>query len=209
MSINSALILSLFILFAQETSVPLANGQRDTGDYFLAKNEDGILIFNSVKPKKGFIEYQGTVTLETANLKEVLKFFDDYEKHPLWIYNCIYSKVKKTKGNSYLYQICHSPWPYKDRDLNLLTHTKTIDPNTVEVYFDSRPTVEPKNDKFVRIEEFTSKWTLEKKNNKIMVSVEASFNPKLKTGNLFLKSYAVKIPFETLKNLKKRYKIKK
>ncbi|MDC6387889.1 hypothetical protein PP182_04315 [Maribacter sp. PR1] len=176
------------------------------GEYTLVKHVDGIKVFNKKNPKDGFIEYRAQVEIDAHEIQKVLDFFKDYNEHTHWVYNCTSSILQEIEGQSYLYQICKSPWPYKDRDLHLLTKTRWDGKNKAIVTFESKPEMAPENERFVRIENFNSIWEVEKTEKGILVLVEASFNPKLGAGNLFLKSYSVKIPFETLKNFRKYYR---
>lgn len=190
-------------------SEPLKANLIDFDEYVLVKNAEGIKVFNKINPKKGFVEYKAQVEIKEEEVQNILDFFKDYGNHPNWVYNCTSSAMYTIKGESYLYQICSSPWPYRDRDVNLLATTEWVDKNKAIVRFESRPKMAAQIDKLVRIEKFISIWTVEKNQKSITVTVETSFNPKLGAGNLFLKSYSVKIPFETLKNFKKVYSSKK
>lgn len=203
---NSALLLSLII-----GVVPLCspNYTPCNNEYVLVKNSEGIKVFHREKPKTGFVEYKAQIEVEGRDIQNVLDFFKDYENHPNWIYNCTSSALYAINENLYLYQICKSPWPFKDRDVNLLTNTEWVNKNKAIVRFDSEPKMAPQIDRLVRIEQFTSIWTVEKNKDWLTITIETSFNPKLITGNLFLKSYSTKIPYETLKSFKRLYKPKK
>ncbi|WP_420602854.1 hypothetical protein [Flagellimonas sp.] len=174
-------------------------------DFELVKDVHNIKIYHKVNRKKGYIEYKATTILDESDMERVLNFFVDYQSHPLWVYNCIESNIEKHNGKTYLYQICKSPWPLKNRDLSVAVETQKIDNSTVTVNFVSRPNALEKNTGNVRIEDFYSSWLVQQLKDKVMVTVYASFDPKLSMGNFMLKSYTTKIPFETLKNLKALY----
>ena len=210
------IILSIFLLFVSSSKTIVAQQYIETGletglvpEFVLAKKSEGITVFTNVNAEKGFVEYKAHTKLDETDVINLLRFFHDSSIHPKWIFNCTHSKINAIEGKAYLYQICHSPWPFKDRDLSVLTTTEWVDKNKVLVHLSARPNALPRKDKLIRIEDFDSTWTLEKEADKTKVTVWARFNPQLPTGNLFLRSYATKIPFETLKKLRLRYNSKK
>jgi|GEM_PF-2430815 len=178
-------------------------------EFELIKTAEGIEVYIAKHPKKGFITYRAHTELNEKNIQNLLDYFADASQHPHWVYNCTSSKHLDIGGKSALYQICQSPWPYKDRDLSLLVYTAWHGDSKAAVHFNSSPNIVPRNHRLVRIEDFTSSWTVEKLGDKTKVTVETRFNPKLKLGRSILNWYSVKIPFETLKKLRQHYKEKK
>lgn len=174
----------------------------------LVKDQNDIKVYHKVKPKKGYVEYMATTSLSEVDLNQFLRFFDNPKKHPLWIYKCIESKVTQGQNATYLYQVVKSTWPMKNRDLSLMVITKKIDDENVTVDFKSAPDAFPENSDNIRIVDFASSWQIRKSQNNLVLKVWACFDPRLSMGNLLLKSYATKIPFETLKRLKELYHTK-
>lgn len=177
-------------------------------EFHLVKNKENIKVYHTRSPKKGHVEYKASTLLKEVHLDEVMNFFVDYNDHPLWVFNCLESKVEKLNDHSYLYQVCKSPWPMKNRDLSVRIETRQLDKNTIMVNFISAPNIMAHDAKNVRITEFFSSWAIEQKKNDVLITVYAEFDPKLATGNLMLKSYTTKIPFETLKGFKDQYHVK-
>ncbi len=208
-SIFLLLYMGLSIESASALQSSVTEGSSFEGlEFELAKKADAIEVYTKKHPKKGFIEYRAHVVLNESSIQNMLDFFADYSQHPLWVYNCTVSRGIKKGGDAYLYQVCRSPWPYKDRDLSLSVRTEWSGENRAMVHFSSSPNTFKRSKKQVRIDDFESTWKVEKVGEKIKVTVQARFNPKLTAGGLFLGSYAVKIPFETLKKLRQCYKAK-
>lgn len=201
------LLFSIYTVFGfQAEGLDQINNSNE--NFRLIKDEDNIKVYQKVAPKKGYIDYKATTILNDTNMEKVILFFMDYANHTEWVYNCIQSKMWQKKGQTYLYQVCKSPWPFKDRDLSLLVKKTKLNNNSIVIEFISKPLATPYNNKKTRINDFASRWLVRQLKNKVSITVQASFDPKLGLGSFVLKSYGTKIPFETLKNLKTIYNLK-
>lgn len=178
-------------------------------EYVLAKEDEGIKVYHKKNPKKGYVEYKAITTLKSAEIEHFMRFFIDDTRHTQWIYKCIASEISKKENRTYLYQVLKSTWPVKNRDLSVEVITKRMGIDKITVDFISKATAATKNPKYVRLNEFSSHWEMEQINEDLFITVSASFDPRLEMGGFLLKSYTTKIPLETLKNLKKIYRLKK
>ena len=201
-------LLTCCLLLGVEIAFCFQAGNSIPENFRLVKDAEDIKVYHKVAPRKGYIEYKATTVVNEPNMENVLNFFMDYENHTQWVYNCIESKMWQEGEQTYLYQVCKSPWPFKDRDLSLLVKKTKLNNSQTIIDFISKPGATADHKKNVRINEFESRWLVRQIENKVSVTVLASFDPKLSLGSFMLKSYATKIPFETLKNLKAVYHLK-
>ncbi len=169
--------------------------------YFLVKNHENIKVYNKIKPKRGYIEYKASIILFNIKICEVIDFFMDYSNHHHWVYNCLKSQLLKKDGNTFLYQVIKSQWPFKKRDYILQLQHKKINEDCIVMIFSSRPSFLPETREHVRIREFESQWIVKKERSYVKILVYSSFDPEVPMSTFLMKNYSKTIPLKTLVNL--------
>ncbi len=170
--------------------------------YFLVKKQGNIKVYNKIKPKKGYIEYKASISLANIKIHEVMDFFMDYSNHNRWVYKCIKSQLLKRDGNTFLYQVIKSQWPFKKRDYILQLRHKQISEDHIVMTFSSMPSYLPQTSEHIRIKEFESRWIVKIEESSVKILVYSCFNPEVPLSPLFIKNYSKIIPLKTLMNLK-------
>jgi len=113
----------------------------------------------------------------------LLRLFDDVQRAPLWIANCI--AVEVISAPSETERIVHSyfsaPWPIKNRDM-VSYSLSSLQHNSLSIAISNRGKAYPLNEAYVRMEDMHGEWQVtELKNGQIQITYQGGGNP---AGNL-------------------------
>lgn len=179
-------------------------------------NEDGISVeFRPVAGKNNLQEFRGTAII-AADLTTISSVIRDTESLPNWIYNLKKARMEKINDQERFTHFFHdAPWFVGNKDSIALSRV-TQDKQSLQVVFraHSVPDKYPKEEGYGRILEGESSWTL---NPLGVKETEVVFQGWANPGGLISftvvqrlgKSHLAALPFESLRNLKERVKLKK
>ncbi|MEX1666371.1 START domain-containing protein [Zhongshania arctica] len=108
---NTLLMLLAILLF------PIA-GLAETGEWQLAKEQDGIRVYTRDIAGSGYREFKGEMMVD-ANINQLLGLLDDTQACPQWMHNCIAPLLlsEASERERYTYMRNDLPWPFGDREL--------------------------------------------------------------------------------------------
>lgn len=139
----------------------------DEKKWIFLKEKDGIKVFYHHSTKNTINEVKILTTFKT-NLSTITEVFKDVESYPKWVYKAQNSNIVKKISPLEIeyYNHLDFPWPIDDREI-VIHNTISQNQKTKILTSISRAsnTAIPKNNKYVRITEFHSKWTFIPLNN--------------------------------------------
>lgn len=169
----------------------------------LTHSKEQIFVFTNPQNSDQIIEYKAHTTIANVSLEQVLAIFSEYEQHSDWVYNCKASELlKKQEDIVYLYQVCNATWPIRNRDYVLKLTKQQLDAQTIKISFSAVDKMLPEKKQLVRINHFEGYWLLQETDAGVKVSMYSEFDPLLSMPKAMRKSYATKIPYHTLRNLR-------
>ena len=181
-------------------------------EWKLKKEKDGIKIYIRSVEGSSFDEFKGITTIENSSLTAVLTVILDVKNYESLFPDCMNPKVLKQEGK--YYDIHHiqvkAPWPVKNRD-TVYEQKAVVDENGKHAIVTLKPLpgyiAEDKD--FLRIREGSGFWELkEDGSNNVQVTYQFHGEPGGEIPAWLANSFVVSQPYETLKNLKSRLKIK-
>ncbi len=155
-------ILFLLIAFIFQTKKIV-----DEKKWIFLKEKDGIKIFYHQTVKNTINEVKILTTFKT-NLSTITEVFKDVVSYPNWVYKAQNSNIVKKISPLEIeyYNHLDFPWPIDDREIvihNTVSQNQKTKILTSVSY--ASTTIIPKNNKYVRITEFNSRWTFVPLNN--------------------------------------------
>ncbi|MEP2937036.1 MAG: START domain-containing protein [Gilvibacter sp.] len=172
----------------------------------LTQSRDDIFIFTNPKGSSATIEYKAHTLIKNTTIDKVLRVFTNYEGHTEWLYNCEESKLLDQENDiAYLYQVCNATWPFRNRDYVLKLKKTHQSPSRTTITFSAIDSMLPTKKNRVRLDHFTGYWLLEQKETHVKVSMYCEFDPNLSMPKGMRKAYAIKIPFHTLRDLRRSF----
>lgn len=169
------------------------------------KETQGIKVYYREIPNKNINEVKIMTSFET-NLSTIVEALTDVETYPSWVYKAISSKtIKRFSPNEMIYyNKLDFPWPLNDRDIAI--HTKLIQnqqsKEVISVSFAESASI-PKYTKYVRIEEFNSRWVFKPKNGIIEGEYVFRSNPGGNIPTWLVNLSLDEGPTKTILNFKK------
>jgi hypothetical protein len=199
--------MNKFLFLILLVTVPLSDSE-----WKLKKEKEGIEIYTRSIKGSSFDEFRGITTIENSSLEEVLAVILDVKNYESLFPDCMNPKVLKQDGK--YYDIHHiqvkAPWPVKNRD-TVYEQKAVVDENGKHAMISLKPLpdfiIEDKD--FVRIREGSGFWELKEDESKnVKVIYQFHGEPGGDIPAWLANSFVVSQPFQTLKNLKIRLKIK-
>jgi len=188
------LLLTSFSIFAQE-------------DWTLQKDKDNIKVYTkkvegySMKASKAESVLETTVPRLVAVLMDADNF---YKVVPTSKSSELLKKVNESEKIYYI--STDAPWPVSDRD-GIYSFNFSQNPNTkaVTVEIDCLPDFIPKKEDHVRVPRSEGRWRFTPlSNGKVKVEYQNVTDPGGSIPAWLANSSVINIPFDTIKNLKKR-----
>jgi len=133
---------------------------QNTTNWELKKNQDNIKIYTR-NLNTGIKEFLGE-TIVNDNIDNVFSFIMDFNKANKWMYKINSSKIISpiNEKKIYVYFTIKINWPFQDRDL-IMEVSNTKEEKLIKIKLKSQSNFIPLNDKYTRIINSNSTWTLE------------------------------------------------
>lgn len=199
------LILTIFIITGN-TKNYFDKAIKDSNDWELVKNEDGIKVYTCQKEGSKIKEFKAITTVSTK--MEVLEMLiEKVSDYPKWQANVTSARIlnKVSQNEQYIYYTSDVPWPITDRDI-ALHWIKTNDNGTITYTLNCVPTFIEEQTDFLRIKEAKGIWQfVPTDNNKIEITYQFYGDPAGSLPNWIINLFIVDGPYETLKNIKTIY----
>jgi hypothetical protein len=170
-------------------------------EWKLEKQQQQITV-SSKKSDSGYKNILAT-TIVKSRPEALLHLFDDVERGPLWIANCI--KVEVISAPSENERIVHSyfsaPWPIKDRDM--VTYSlSSVQQDSLSIVISNSGDTYPTNEAYVRMQNMFGEWKVnELANGEIQISYQGGGNPAGKLPRWVANKALIGATFETFINL--------
>ncbi len=177
------------------------------------KNSNGIQVYTRSVAGSDLDEFKG-ITVVDARIEVIGEVIRDVPAQSQWMADCLEGRIiKKFSDNDMLvYNVTDVPWPLDDRDVLVRSRGKIdMAKGVVDVVFTSvtDASVPPKKGR-VRMKDFYGRWLLERVDTeKTRVTYIIKANPGGSIPASVANLSSKKIPYETLKNLKKMAKKQK
>lgn len=202
----STIILLLVLIASSDVKSFGAENRlsRDSSDWKLRKDRNGIKVWTRDHKGKGILEYLSTITIETS-LDKLVDIIQDVDRYPVWTANCetasVYKVLSDTSRIEYL--TTKVPWPLEDRDVAM---EYVVIKNT-DSYFQANlvsvPDAVPISDDYVRIKISEGSWIFKKiGDNRIEVIHQFLSDPGGSIPMFIVNMFIVSGPYKTLENLK-------
>lgn len=204
---NQYTILILVILLTLSCKVIFSQ------EWKLKENDDNIEVFTRPVDGSSMEEFKG-IALIDARFEVVTELLRDIPSFHDWMYCCKETKAIEEidRNNKILYYIYDSPWPVDDRDVVLKINT-IIDLSAgravVEIQSQTHDKYPP-NDDYTRMITMQGKYIIEfVERQKTRVTFILFVNPGGSVPASLANMSSIKIPYETLKNMKEMVKKEK
>lgn len=176
----------------------------------LRKDKEQIKVYTKEVAGSSFKAYKGITSYQTK-MSTIIAVFMDVPKLVEWFPRAAESKLlEKPKPNKNVYYLTSdAPWPVSDRD-GIYSSEFIQDPVTkiVTVKVGCHPDLLPEKDGIVRIKQTTGYWKFTPKGDgMIEVIYENHAEPGGNIPAWLANSSTVDIPFNSLKNLRKRLQL--
>ena len=173
----------------------------------LARQEEGIEIYT--RPSifdSGYKSYLGIMELE-ANLHQIFALIGDNDACPLWLHQCVSSKVIEqiSATEKIYYSITYTPWPLDNRESIIrATMTQEAESGIVFVRMKAESTkVAIKNNDLVRAPAVKGYWKLiPLGNGKIRIEYKIDAHPGGSVPQWVVNRFVTDAPFNSLKNMR-------
>ena len=177
---------------------------QNLNDWELKKNQDNVKVFTR-SLDNGIKEFLGE-TILNSTMDSVFSFIMDFNKANQWMYKIKSSKIitPVNEKTFYVYFTIKMNWPLEDRDL-IMEVSNIKEKKIIKIELQSQPNFIPINDKYKRIINSSSIWTLEYLDKfKTKVSLQSSSDiegiPSWITDMFITQS-----PLHAMKNLQKEF----
>ena len=173
----------------------------------LKKDTEGIQVHVRKVEGSPILEYNGIVIV-AAGVERVVAFYENEKRMPEWFHQCIESRLLETRSpdEKILYTAIDLPWPVKDRD-SVYRRVHSKDPATggVEYKISALPELLPPQDGRIRTPMLKGLWRftpLADSRTEIYYQQHADVGGHIPA--LLVNQLAVNIPFNSLKNFRKK-----
>lgn len=149
-------------------------------DWNLVTEEDGITVFSRLQADSPIKEVRVETQVKTS-FENLLELFEDVPGFTSWVYKCKSSeRVKTFDAGNFVYHLeTDMPFPVSNRDM-VVQSTQHYDPvlKRVTSISTSVPKSVPEKKGVVRIQEFQSKWKIDRLDNETLnIVYEAKTDP--------------------------------
>jgi hypothetical protein len=195
------MLINLLILSLNVFS--LGNYIFSSNDWELKKEENDIKVYLR-KNEINNVEYLAETKIN-SNINSILAIILDYNNSHKWMYKLEDSRILEKNYDSlfYVYFTMEMGWPLKKRDLVSDVKLNKED-DFVSVTLSSVPNFIPEDDKYLRISDSKSVWTLSKINDSETKVTLQSYAVIEGLPTFVIELFIVDGPIFSLSNLKKK-----
>jgi len=170
----------------------------------LSIQQDGIEVYTKKVPGSRIDAFKAT-TIISAEYDRVKEVILDYPNYPKWYQDYKKGEILEQSSPEKIVVrfVIDAPFPIKDRDSVNRVSVQQTDEH-VKVTLESAPTFIPHNNKQIRMNVSSGRWTLEKNGNQTRVTIEYHADPQIPVPSWLSNRYVVQGPAKSLSNLKKR-----
>ena len=199
------ILLTILIVFINSQElVAEAGTAKDSSDWKLRKDRNGIRVWTRDHKKEGILEYLSKITIET-NLETLIDIIQDVDKYPDWTENCETASTHKILSDTSRieYMTTKVPWPLEDRDVAMEFVVVKNSDTYFQANLTSAPEAVPLSDDYLRIEISQGSWIFKKKDdNRVEVIHQFLSDPGGNIPKWIVNMFIVSGPYKTLDNLK-------
>ncbi len=178
---------------------------RDSSDWKLRKDRNGIRVWTRDHKEKDILEYLSKVTIETS-LEKLIDIIQDVDAYPGWTENCETASVYRILSDSSRieYMTTKVPWPLEDRDVAMEFVVVKNNDTYFQANLTSVPDSVPVSDDYIRIEISQGLWIFNKiDDDRVEVIHQFLSDPGGNIPKWIVNMFIVSGPYKTLENLKK------
>jgi len=177
---------------------------RDSGQWTLRKEKDGIVIYARPVSGSKYEEFKGVVELD-ATQASALALLEDAGSCTEWLHRCESSVILKRvdEQQRYVYQISNLPFPAATRDSIIHATVMQQDADTIRVVLESEPEYIEET-KYVRIRVAKGHYLIRKLGeNKIRFTWIQHVDPAGTLPAFMVNSLLTDLPFKSLTNFRR------
>ena len=200
------IIVIVFLFSAGDALAMVADNtsEKDSADWKLRKDRNGIRVWTRDHKGKGILEYLSKITIETS-MEKLIDIIQNVDKYPVWTANCetasIYKVLTDTSRIEYL--TTKVPWPLEDRDVAMEFIIVENSDSCFHANLTSVPDAVPLSDDYVRIEISEGSWIFRKvDDDRVEVIHQFLSDPGGSIPMFIVNMFIVSGPYKTLENLK-------
>lgn len=196
------MLINLLILSLNVFSID--NQNFSSTDWELKKEENDIKVYLR-KNEINNVEYLAETKIN-SNINSILEIILDYDNSHKWMYKLEDSRILEKKYDSifYVYFTMEMGWPLKKRDLVSDVKLRKED-DFVSVNLSSVPDFIPEDDKYIRISDSKSVWTLSKINDSETKVTLQSYAVIKGLPSFVVELFIIDGPIFSLSNLKNKF----
>ena len=173
-------------------------------DWELKKDEDSITIYTRSVENSKIDEFKASTRIRTTP-GTIFDILNDVKNYPKWIQDVNYAEQIYHRENEIgMYYQLGMPWPFKDRDITLISKYEIFPDNSILFQLSYSPDLKEENDDFLRIKEIKGEWfikALDPENCEVTYRFMA--DPGGAIPGWVVNIFIIEGPFKTLQNLVK------
>jgi hypothetical protein len=198
---------------------PTFTAQMDTGWEFAHGDENVIVYYRTLA--SGNVEFKGVTTV-SASLNSLVALFADLDNMPNWVYQTTnmvrLEEVSENEG--YLYSIHTMPFPFKQRDIVILSRlSQDSSTYAVTIHGSGKARYIPETKEYVRVQAVESYWQFYPLGDgKVRITFQGYGEPggsipssvyRSPVFRWLVEMYLWRLPYTTLSNLRKEVRKEK